>query len=353
MIVNRGRRPIPPAAVPLVGFLLQFFGFHWDISFHVELGRDSFWQPPHLMVYFGVALVFASGVVPILAGRGRASAGCYVLAASALGQIVAAPIDDLWHRLYGIDNTLWSFPHLAFIVAGSVTALGLALLAPVWRQPDGGPDRRTLAVLLDPTLACCGLFLAFLAFAFSEFRLNIPYLIFPYEPYLYPPLLIGAALVAGLIGFGATGLPFAFTITCAIFTALSLLVNLELNALDFVLTPSIPLLLPGALVADLLLARPRRAPLLVRVLLASLALGAIFYAVQFPYTLYVARPAWFTRVFTVGWPLAVAVGLLAAPLGLAIGRLLRRTRSPRTEPEARQPEARVRTPRLVRPTLSS
>src|SRR5258705_10496043 len=37
--------------------LLAAWGVQWDIQWHVQIGRDSFWIPPHVMTYSGVALV--------------------------------------------------------------------------------------------------------------------------------------------------------------------------------------------------------------------------------------------------------------------------------------------------------
>src|SRR5438552_12662670 len=36
--------------------LLAGWGLQWDIKWHVLIGRDSFWIPPHLMTYSGVTL---------------------------------------------------------------------------------------------------------------------------------------------------------------------------------------------------------------------------------------------------------------------------------------------------------
>ena len=43
--------------------------------------------------------------------------------------VLAAPIDDLWHRLFGIDVTLWSPPHLLGILGGVVNSWGCLLIA--------------------------------------------------------------------------------------------------------------------------------------------------------------------------------------------------------------------------------
>src|SRR3989442_11076369 len=37
--------------------LLAGWGVQWDIMWHVLLGRDSFWIPPHVMTYGGGALI--------------------------------------------------------------------------------------------------------------------------------------------------------------------------------------------------------------------------------------------------------------------------------------------------------
>jgi hypothetical protein len=65
--------------------------------------------------------------------------------------VLAAPIDDLWHRLFGLDVTLWSPPHLLGILGGVVNSWGCLLIA---RElyADGA------ARLLGIALAGAGLF---------------------------------------------------------------------------------------------------------------------------------------------------------------------------------------------------
>jgi hypothetical protein len=43
--------------------------------------------------------------------------------------ILAAPVDDLWHRLFGLDVTLWSPPHLLGLAGSQVSNLGTLLIA--------------------------------------------------------------------------------------------------------------------------------------------------------------------------------------------------------------------------------
>jgi hypothetical protein len=43
--------------------------------------------------------------------------------------VLAAPIDDLWHRLFGLDVTLWSPPHLMGFLGGLLNTIGCLLIA--------------------------------------------------------------------------------------------------------------------------------------------------------------------------------------------------------------------------------
>src|SRR5437868_8317356 len=60
--------------------LLAGWGVQWDIMWHVLIGRDSFWIPPHVMTYGGVTLIVLAsfGVLArdtlrrLLAGRAPA-----------------------------------------------------------------------------------------------------------------------------------------------------------------------------------------------------------------------------------------------------------------------------------------
>src|SRR6266850_1298597 len=43
--------------------------------------------------------------------------------------VTAAPCDDLWHRLFGLDVTLWSPPHLLALFGSAISTLGCLLIA--------------------------------------------------------------------------------------------------------------------------------------------------------------------------------------------------------------------------------
>jgi hypothetical protein len=134
----------------LLAKLTAGWGLGWDIRWHILIGRDSFWIPPHVLTYASVAaaVLIAFGVLAVetwLARGGRAPADTVRVAGMVgtpgfhlvwLGMaliVLAAPIDDLWHRLFGLDVTLWSPPHLLGLAGAQVSTLALLIVAlEVW-----------------------------------------------------------------------------------------------------------------------------------------------------------------------------------------------------------------------------
>jgi hypothetical protein len=142
------------------------WGVGWDIRWHLLVGRDSFWIPPHVMTYASVALaaLVCAGVLlreTWCARRGdRPSLAVEVLGLTGTRgfhlawwgmamTIAAAPLDEAWHRAFGIDVTLWSPPHLLGLGGAQVSTLAVLLVAlEVWRRPTSA---RTAVLLLVAT----------------------------------------------------------------------------------------------------------------------------------------------------------------------------------------------------------
>ena len=126
--------------------LVGAWGLTWDIQWHLRIGRDSFWIAPHVLMYAGVTagLVAAFGVLALETQRARGARlrpgtirvaglvgtrGFHLAAWGVALVILAAPIDDLWHRLFGIDITLWSPPHLLGLLGTAINTIGTMLAA--------------------------------------------------------------------------------------------------------------------------------------------------------------------------------------------------------------------------------
>jgi len=130
----------------LAAKLVGGWGVGWDIRWHLLIGRDSFWIAPHVMAYAAVAAtaMISLGVLALETWRTRRRApppdavtvvgfagtrGFHLAWWGIAIAILAAPIDDLWHRLFGIDVTLWSLPHLLALAGSQVSNLGIVLIA--------------------------------------------------------------------------------------------------------------------------------------------------------------------------------------------------------------------------------
>jgi hypothetical protein len=130
----------------LAAKLLGGWGLRWDIQWHLRIGRDSFWIAPHVMTYASVALVvlLSFGLLAVETARRRSgpvsppmmrmlglvgTRGAHLAAWGIAFTVLAAPIDDLWHRLFGIDVTLWSPPHLLGLAGAAINSLGCLVLA--------------------------------------------------------------------------------------------------------------------------------------------------------------------------------------------------------------------------------
>src|SRR5438034_4091780 len=137
--------------------VVSSWGVQWDIQWHTLIGRDSFWIAPHLMTYAGVVVMVGlsfgvlaattlspswrgGDVVRVLGLTG--TRGFHLAAWGIALTVLAAPIDDLWHRLFGLDVTLWSPLHLFGLAGAAVNSLGCLLLA----REVYPADRRTLFV---------------------------------------------------------------------------------------------------------------------------------------------------------------------------------------------------------------
>ncbi len=123
--------------------LLHFFGGNWDVQWHVEIGRDSFFIPPHLvaMISFALGLVVIVGGIAYETGLARVGVPLRDVArlrgvtapiaywgalAGFLGVVVSAVLDELWHRTFGLDVTLWSLPHL--LIMGAMFVVDVSLM---------------------------------------------------------------------------------------------------------------------------------------------------------------------------------------------------------------------------------
>jgi hypothetical protein len=133
-------------------------GLYWDISWHLSIGRDTFWTPAHLMIQAG-AVIGGGAAALIIFGQTLfkgASAkdssvrilgfwgplGAFLCAWGAAAMLISAPFDNWWHNNYGLDVKIISPPHqLLGIGMESINFGGIILMIGVMNRAEGALRR--------------------------------------------------------------------------------------------------------------------------------------------------------------------------------------------------------------------
>lgn len=201
-----------PLAATVFAATSIILGLIWDISWHLSIGRDTFWTPAHMGIYLGGTTAgFANGFLvlkttffgtPDERARSvrfwgfRGPLGAFVAIWGAGAMLTSAPFDDWWHNAYGLDVEILSPPHtvlllgILFVIAGAcITALTAQNEAEAAASPNAGTYRWMFAYAM-------GLLVTMGALAvWSDTR---PYLARSSHFYLYAavpfPLMLAAAV---------------------------------------------------------------------------------------------------------------------------------------------------------------
>ncbi|HVT40649.1 MAG TPA: hypothetical protein VHE78_16520 [Gemmatimonadaceae bacterium] len=132
-------------------------GLLWDISWHMTVGRDTFWTAPHLVEYVsGLVAGISCGYVVLrttFAGSAadrpvtvrywgfRGPLGAWITIWGTFAMLVSAPFDNWWHNAYGLDVKIVSPPHMLLFVGMLGILLGaLALTASAQNRSAGQRD---------------------------------------------------------------------------------------------------------------------------------------------------------------------------------------------------------------------
>ena len=138
-------------------------GVYWDISWHMTIGRDSFWTPAHLLIQAGGLIAgISSGYVALrttFAGTAeqraasvgfwgfRAPLGAWVCIWGCGAMVTSAPFDNWWHDAYGLDVQIISPPHMILALGIVAITVGALILTLARQNQSTGREQRQFATL--------------------------------------------------------------------------------------------------------------------------------------------------------------------------------------------------------------
>ncbi|HEV3233029.1 MAG TPA: hypothetical protein VG329_00590 [Candidatus Dormibacteraeota bacterium] len=322
-----------PVGLGLLALLVAWAGFYWDVAWHIDLGRDiELFTPPHLMILAGLAgIAGAASLSVALATVQRAASGWRLgrihipYAAPAFlicgfGALSAFPLDDLWHRAYGVDVTMWSPTHLMMIGGAILSIPVMWMLRAEGSRASTRPPSRTARRLdrIETVTMAMTLLLGLSAFQL-EFDLGVPQWQALYQPVLIA-LAASVALVASRVVLGRGG---ALLITVAFLGARALMSGLVALGLGRSLI-HFPLYLGMAVLVELSFwaaARWHR-PAWFAAVASGALIGTVGLATEWGWSHVFGLQPWHATLFPGIWS-ATVMALAGAILGLAFGRLLR------------------------------
>ncbi|MGI8802257.1 MAG: hypothetical protein ACR2KV_08800 [Solirubrobacteraceae bacterium] len=187
----------------LLFLLIAVIGFYWDVAWHIDLGRDkNVFTPPHVMILVGLwGISFAGVVTAVMASIERVRIPKAAMLLGLLGVVAATafPIDNLWHKAYGLDITLWSPSHLQLVTGGGFGTLGVLLLL-----AEAMPRARPTLLGRGIVVLAFGAALVGMSVFLGEFDYGVP----QFQLVYLPILLVAAAgftLVLARIALGPGG----------------------------------------------------------------------------------------------------------------------------------------------------
>jgi hypothetical protein len=332
---NRFRRP-PWVALSIMLFsatlICALFGFIWDVSLHIGKGRDPgpLANPAHYFILFGLFLLFIAGVLAVVLPYDKpgsaavritrhwyAPVGGLLMAGCGLYALIGFPLDDVWHRIFGQDVTLWGPTHL-MLIGGA----GLSLVAVLYLEYEG---RRAMGADA-PADSRFVTFLQYLSFGglvvgLSVFQIEYDFGVEQFRLVLQP-MMIGAAaamaLVAARLTLGRGAAIIAALLAIGLRGGVALVVGPVLGAP----TSWFPLYLGCAVVVELLaLTALAKRPILfgavaglgvgtVGLWLESLWIGAVYH--------YPWPTSMWPEALAIAIPVAVTMGLCGALLSIVL-----------------------------------
>jgi hypothetical protein len=326
-----------PVLVFTTSIICALFGFIWDVSWHIGNGRDPgpLANPAHYFIIIGLFGVFLAGMVSVvlpfekpgaaavrITNNWYAPVGGVLMAGCGLYAIIGFPLDDLWHRTFGQDVTLWGPTHLMMIGGACFSLFAVLMLE---REGEAAQDE-------EVAFGAFITFLRYLSFGgmfigLSVYQIEYDFGVEQFRLVLQPMLIAAAATLAAVaaritMGRGAAILAALFAI--ALRGGVALLVGPILGApINW-----FPLYLGPALVVELVALTPLFKRPIAFGAVAGLGVGTVGLWLESLWIGAVYHYAWPTSMWGEALAMAVPVAVLTGICGALFGMVLTGQRLP-------------------------
>ncbi|OBH58732.1 hypothetical protein [Mycobacterium sp. E2479] len=326
-----------PVLVFTTSIICALFGFIWDVSWHIGNGRDPgpLANPAHYFIIIGLFGIFLGGMTAVvlpydqpgpaavrITQNWRAPVGGVLMAGCGLYAMIGFPLDDIWHRIFGQDVTLWGPTHLMMIGGACFSLFAVLMLEREGEAEEGEDVYHGVFITFLRYLSFGGLFIGLSVYQI-EFDFGVP----QFRLVFQPMLIAGAAALAAVaarttMGRGAALIGAVFAI--ALRGGVALLVGPILGApINW-----FPLYLGPALVVELIALTPVFKRPIVFGAVAGLGVGTVGLWLE---------SLWIAAVYHYPWPIsmwgealamAVPVAVLMGMCGAMFGMVLTGQRLP-------------------------
>ena len=329
-----------PSAIAAGALLLAFLGFLWDVSIHIDTGRDEgpLANPSHYLILGGLFGVFTAGfvacVLPLekpsrsavrIVGEWYAPLGGVIMTTCGMFALIGFPLDDVWHRIFGQDVTLWGPTHLMLIGGAAMTLIGIAILMVEAGRSQTERGRRdpSWIMWLRRVALSGGLLIGLMVFP-VEFDFGVPQFRMIFGPMLVM-LAAGVALTATRLWLGRGAALGAVAFFLLIRGAVSVIVGPVLGET----TPHFALFVVEALVVEaVFLAIPRARPLTLG-LVSGLGIGTVGLASEWAWTNIWMPIPWTSELLPEGAIVGFSAAMAGSLLGVWVGERLASDELPR------------------------
>jgi hypothetical protein len=326
-----------PVLVFTTSIICALFGFIWDVSWHIGNGRDPgpLANPAHYFIIIGLFGIFLGGMTAIVLPFGKpgpaavritrnwyAPVGGVLMAGCGMYAMIGFPLDDIWHRIFGQDVTLWGPTHLMMIGGAGFSLFAALMLEREGEVKDGEEVYHGVFIKFLRYLSFGGMFIGL-----SVYQIEYDFGVEQFRLVLQPMMIAAAAALAAVaarITMGRGGAVIAAVFAIALRGVVALLVGPVLGApINW-----FPLYLGPALMVELVALTPLIKRPIAFGAVCGLAVGTVGLWLE---------SLWIGTVYHYPWPMsmwgealamAVPVAILTGICGALFGMVLTGQRLP-------------------------